>query len=162
MTEISEVLDHYAEHMAAKDIDAMLDLMADQPTVLWLPVGSFTGTTEIRSALEMLFTAFPDFARTRDSVLIAGNQAALEFTASGTFSGGPFDGYEPTGESGQVIGSEIITFDDDGKMMTINTYWDGMQMARELGLMPDEDSLLDRGLHGALNVMTRARRIIRL
>lgn len=162
MAELDLVIERYQARLDARDIEGLLALQAPDATMMWLPVGTFTGRDAIRGALEMLFTAFPDFERTKDSMISQGNTVALEFTATGTFTGGPFDGYQPTGASGEVIGSELITVDDDGMIMSTRTYWDGMQMARELGLMPDEDSILDRGLHGALNVMTRARRVIRL
>ncbi len=162
MTDLQDLMARRQAVIDARDVDGLLGMMSADVSMMWLPVGTFNGHVGVREAMDMLYTAFPDFRRTQDSLAITDGTAVVEFTATGTFSGGPFDGYQPTGRTGEVIGAEIVDVGDDGLITSVRTYWDGMQMARELGLLPEEDSVLDRGLHGALNVMTRARRVIRL
>jgi hypothetical protein len=48
----------------------------------------------------------------------------------------------------------------DGKNVTNTAYYDGMAFAREIGLLPAQDSGAERAMKGAVNAVTKARRAL--
>lgn len=156
--EARATIESYCEAINDHDISAILELSTDQISITWIPVQTFDGKGSVREALEELFTAFPDFAREDEIVAVDGNCVVLKGVATGTFTGGPFVGYEPTGAAGQVRILECVTL-KGSHVDRIETYWDGMEMARNLGLLPDADSLGDRLAKGATNLVTKAKHI---
>lgn len=145
----------YNERLSGRDIDGILELCADDVTLIW-PIDVFEGKGQVRQALEELYRAFPDFDREADRVIVGDGEAAVEFRATGTFEGGPFGGYEPTGKGGTLHGSEVLTI-EEGEFARIRVYYDQMEFAREVGVLPKEGSPGERAMSGMINAVTKVR-----
>lgn len=140
------------------DVDALMEMCANDIILTWLPVGTYNGKGEVREQWEELFTAFPDFARDAEIIALDKDTIVMRSVATGTFSGGPFAGYEPTGAAGQVRVMDVNHL-KNGKIHRMESYWDGLEMARSLGVMPGEGSVADRVARSATNAITKARHL---
>ena len=143
------------ERLSARDTEGVLELMADDVELIW-PIDVYRGKAEARRALDELFHAFPDFNREAHRIVAEDDHAVIEFRASGTFEGGTFGGYEPTGKHGTIHGTEITTF-LDGLATRVRVYYDQMEFAREAGLLPQEGSPGERAMAGMINAVTKVR-----
>lgn len=160
LTGIGDVVDQYAAAFNDHDVDAMLALYTDDCEMLWQPVGLFRGKDECGDELTALLTAFPDIERSEKARHVADGVVTCETHVTGTFSGGPFAGFQPNGQAGGVDSCEVLTI-TDGRISRTAIYWDGMQMAHELGLMPDDDSLAGKAMTSMINLASTARRRLR-
>ncbi len=77
-------------------------------------------------------------------------QAVVQWHATGTFTGAPFLGIEPTGRRIEIHGLDVIRFDANHKIETNTVYYDGAQFARDIGMLPPRDSALDRAMLGGV------------
>lgn len=159
LTDKRIVTETYMERVSAHDLDAILELCTEDVTLTWEPVGTAEGKVPCRQQLEQLFTAFPDFKMEGQIVAIDGDRVVIEYVASGTFEGGPFAGLEPTGRRGSVRCLEVDEFRGD-QLARIHTYWDGMEMARQMGVLPSEGTVADRLVRTSTNLATKARKAI--
>lgn len=157
MADVNEIVDEFVRAFNERDVDGVMALVAADAEMTWIPVGRFSGAAAIRKEMDELLTAFPDFTRTPGERHVAGNTVTIQYQASGTFDGGPFAGLEPTGKQGTIDVCDVITI-EDGKVAESTVYWDGMQMARELGLMPAEGSTGDKAFSAVVNFATRAKK----
>jgi hypothetical protein len=87
------------------------------------------------------------------------SSAAVEWRMVGTFKGMPFQGIEPTGRRIELRGSDLLEI-EDGKLVRSAAYYDGMAFARQVGLLPPQDSGAERAMKGALNAVTKMRRAV--
>ena len=79
---------------------------------------------------------------------------------TGTFSGeARFEGAIATGASLDLTGCDVLTV-RDGKIVHNDAYVNGMQMARQLGILPPQGSGQERAMIGAVNAKTRAARLL--
>jgi glyoxylase-like metal-dependent hydrolase (beta-lactamase superfamily II) len=90
-------------------------------------------------------------------LVAARNQAAVRWRAAGTFCGGPFQGIEPTGARLSLEGLDLLTI-EDGLIRRNDAYNDGMELARQIGVMPPRDSAAERGMTNAFNTRTKISR----
>jgi steroid delta-isomerase-like uncharacterized protein len=134
-----ELLDYYVERYNAGDLDAIMDLYAED-AVQGMPDGVFTGRKAIRERLWRELEAIPDVTHTVTSFVDQGDAFCDEWTFVGTHTGGPLtlpngDELPPTGKRVEVNGMEIVRVNDDGKI-TLNTlYYDNLAVAFQLGLL---------------------------
>ena len=62
--------------------------------------------------------------------MVAGqSEAAVEWRMTGTFTGAPFQGVEPTGRAIELRGLDLIEI-EDGENVSNTAYYDGMAFAR--------------------------------
>ena len=161
-TDTASVVRSYFEALGRRDRDAQMNWYAPDG------VGRFYGLQDepndrdqVRQFFSELFDAFPDFTIEVRDLILEGDQAAVRWRATGTFSGSSrFLGLLPTGESIDLEGVDIVRV-RDGKIARIDAYTDSSELARQLGAMPPRDSLGDRATLGAVNLVTRARQFIR-
>jgi steroid delta-isomerase-like uncharacterized protein len=123
----------------------------------FLPVGAFQGTEAIRGYFEGMFAAVPDFEIEVEDVLAQDNRAVVQWRVTGTFTGAPFLGIEPTGKRIDMRGVDVIEFDDDGRIAHNTIYYDGAEFARQIGMLPARDSTGDRVLTAMFNGATKLR-----
>ena len=139
MSANSELLDYYVERYNAGDLDAVMDLYAEDSVQL-MPDGFFEGRDTIRDRLAQELDAFSDVAHRVESFVDQGDAFADEWTFVGTHTG-PFslpDGTEvpPTGRRVEIRGMEFVKM-RDGKIVVDNLYYDSMAVAAQLGLVPE-------------------------
>jgi steroid delta-isomerase-like uncharacterized protein len=149
----------YFDALARRDADGMLEHWSEEGVVDLVPLAILRGRAEIGAFFRELFAAFPDLDTTVTRLAAGQNEVAVEWRMSGTFSGEPFQGIEATGRPVELRGIDLIEI-DDGKNVTNTAYYDGMAFAREIGLLPAQDSGAERAMKGAVNAVTKARRAI--
>ena len=111
-----------------------------------------------------LFDAMPDLHMDVEDVVVGGEpgreRATVRWHFTGTFSGGPYMGIEPTGRRVSLHGMDLIDF-QDGRVAANNIYYDQLSFARQIGMLPPEGSRADRAMTKAFNLATRARGAVR-
>jgi steroid delta-isomerase-like uncharacterized protein len=133
------LLDYYVERYNASDLDAVMDLYAEDSVQL-MPDGVFEGRSAIRERLAQELNAFSELAHRVESFVEQGDAFADEWTFVGTHTG-PItlpDGTEvpPTGRRVEIRGMELVQV-RDGKIVVDNLYYDNMASAVRLGLVPE-------------------------
>lgn len=145
-------------------LQAISDHDLDAAAALWKPGGidTLVGMAELRVPGEFrewfgnLFLAIPDFATEVTSVTAQKENAAVRWIGRGTFDGtAKFEGLSPNGARIEIHGCDVMTV-RDGRILENYGYLNGADLARQLGALPPQGSLAERGMTGALNVKVAA------
>jgi steroid delta-isomerase-like uncharacterized protein len=145
-----------------RDIDAVRPRWSEDSTVHLLALGiEVRGPDQLAAFFRELLAAVPDLEMTIENIVEEDRQAVVQWSLTGTFGGGPFQGIEPTGKRVRLRGCDVFRFTDEGKLDTNTVYYDGAEFARQIGMLPPRGSAADRGLLHASNVRTRLRRRLR-
>src|SRR5215207_698221 len=142
ITKRKAVEDHarsYFDALAARDAEGMLEHWHEDGVVDLVPLGVSRGREEIGGFFTELFAALPDL-ETTVTRLVAGER-------------------EAAGRPVHMRGIDLIEI-EDGKNVSNTAYYDGMAFARQIGLMPAQDSGAERAMMGAFNAATRVRRAV--
>ena len=75
----------------------------------------------------------------------------------GTFDGRRSRASTPTGKHIEIRGLDLLEM-EDGEIVSNTAYYDGMAFARQVGMMPPQDSGAERAMKSAFNALTKARR----
>ncbi|WP_276258499.1 ester cyclase [Haloglomus litoreum] len=158
----AELAREYFGHVRDRDPDAMAEMVHEDLVEEFLVLGTFHGRAALRDLFAELFAAVPDSTFETETVHAVDEDTAIgQWRFTGTFDGGPFQGIEPTGAELDFRGVDVMEFEvrDGEKLLSHNTiYYDGLTFARQVGLLPDEDSLGDRALMTGFNGLTKVRR----
>ena len=138
MDSYKELLDRYVELYNAGDLDACMELYAENASQR-MHDGVFEGVAAIRARLARDLEAFEDARYVVYSFFAQGDEFADEWTFTGTNTG-PFrlpDGsvIPPTGKQVEIKGMEYVKV-RDGKIVVDNLYYDFMAAVAQLGLVP--------------------------
>jgi steroid delta-isomerase-like uncharacterized protein len=156
-----EIARSYFERVSARDVAGMMDH--------WEPggIGRIFGIAELRAPdtysewFSNLFAAFPDFRFEVLDVVADDGQAAVQWRATGTFSGDArFEGMIATGAAVELRGCDVLTV-RDGKLVSNHAYTNSADLARQLGALPPQGSTPERLMTGLLNLRTRAAAVFR-
>jgi steroid delta-isomerase-like uncharacterized protein len=119
---------------------------------------------EVLAWFRGFFDAVPDLHMEVEDVAVAGEpgreRVTVRWRVTGTFSGAPFVGIEPTGRPVDLRGMDLIDV-EDGRVAANNIYYDQFAFARQIGMLPAKGSLGDRLMTGAFNLVTKARAAVR-
>jgi SnoaL-like polyketide cyclase len=107
-----------------------------------------------------MFAAFPDFEFDAERIVADDRHAVLQWKASGTFTGGPFQGVEPTGRRVVNRGVDVMEV-EDGLLRRITIYYDGLGVARAMGLLPPKGSFFERAMLFLVSLKSKLRRFFR-
>jgi steroid delta-isomerase-like uncharacterized protein len=149
----------YFDAVGRRDVDGMIEHWREDGVVDLVPIGILRGVDEIAAFFREMFAAFPDAETTVARVAAGQNEVAIEWRMTATFTGGPFQGIEPTGRPVELRGVDMIEI-ADGKNVTNTAYYDGMAFARGAGLLPPQDSGAERAMRSAVNAATKLRRAV--
>jgi steroid delta-isomerase-like uncharacterized protein len=147
----------YFDAVAARDADAMAAHWHPDGVGDLVPLGILRGPAGVRTFFSELFRAVPDCALVVERMVVDARGAAVEWRMRGTFDGGPFQGIEPTGSRLDLRGCDVIELDEDGRLTRNVAYYDGAAFARQIGMLPSEDSGADRAMRAGFNAVTRLR-----
>jgi steroid delta-isomerase-like uncharacterized protein len=149
----------YYDALARRDVEAIGEHWREDGVEDLVPIGMLRGRQAIKDFFTEIFAAMPD-AETTLVRIVAGDQiAAVEWRMSGTFTGGPFQGVDPTGKPVEVRGVDLLEI-EDGEIVGNTAYYDGMAVARQFGMLPPQDSGAERAMKSAFNALTKARKAI--
>ena len=149
----------YFEALAARDPDAAVGVWDAEGVDDIAPLGTFRGAAAIRTFLKEMFTAMPDAIFTMERITADDKVAAVQWRLAGTFSQGTFQGLEPTGRRVDLRGVDCLEI-VDGKIVHCTSMFDGAAYARQVGLLPPEDSGADRAIRAGFNTVTKLRRTV--
>lgn len=159
-----EVIRSFFDAFNAGDLDRAESMVSDDFELLDAAVSQvFHGRHGCRQWLASFRTALPDAHAELGNVLAEGSLVAAEHVGRGT-QDGPF--WTPAGTippTGRRIELRIGEFFEvrDGKIARLTAYYDGATMMRQLGLLPPQGSVRERGMTAAMGLAVRARRALR-
>jgi len=124
---------------------------------MWTPDGTERfpdatchGVDAIVAYFEAIFAAIPDLHIDVLAVAADGDSVFLRYEIGGTHTGGPFKGVAPTGKRIEVPGIDHFTI-RDGAIVSNFVVFDQMEIGRQLGLLPPENSAPDKALKVLFN-----------
>jgi steroid delta-isomerase-like uncharacterized protein len=141
----------------ARDVDAMAECWAEGGLERIGPVGELQAPEGVRAFFNELFAAVPDSRLEVLDVVAQENKVVVRWRTTGTFCGEPFQGIEATGARISLEGCDMLTI-EDGLIRRNDVYYDGTQFARQIGLLPPQNSTAERGMTKAFNLRTRLTR----
>jgi len=154
---VEEAARRYFAAISARDPDAMAACFRPDGIDDIVPLGVFRGPGEVRDLFTEFFAAIPDAEMVVQRVVADREIAAVEYRLAGTFQGGPFQGIEPTGKRIEIRGTDLVEIDDEGKIIRNTGYYDGAAFARQIGMLPRQNSQAERAMTMAFNAATGLR-----
>ena len=149
----------YFDALAARDVNAAGQVWREDAVDDIVPFGILRGRDAVKGYLRELFGAMPDARITVERMVADDRGAAVRWRAVGTFSGEPFQGLEPTGSRIDLRGIDDLEI-EDGSIVHNTGVFDGAAFARQIGLLPPEDSGADRAIRAGFNTVTKLRRSV--
>ena len=145
-----------------RDIDGARPFWTDSSVDHFLALGvDARGPDQLAAFFHELLSAFPDFQVSIENVIGDDRHAVVQWSATGTFDGAPFQGVEPTGARVALRGCDVFRFTPEGKLDRNTIYYDSAEFARQIGMLPPRNSPADRALLAAFNTRVRLRRRLR-
>jgi predicted ester cyclase len=133
-------------------------------TTFWEPTGEERfpdavchGHDEIRGYFQAVFDAIPDLHIEPMAFGAQDDAVFMRSIISGTHTGGTFKGIAPTGKRVNIPAIDHFTV-RDSRIVSNFVVFDQMEMGRQLGLLPPDDSVADKALKVAFNGVTGVRR----
>jgi steroid delta-isomerase-like uncharacterized protein len=123
----------------------------------FVAIGEFRGRDAVRGFFAEIFAAFPDFEFTVERVVGDDQTVAVKWHAEATFTGGRFQGIEPTGRPVLIRGCDFFEI-EDGSIRRNTIFYDGAAFARQIGMLPAKDSFADRAMQRLFNAKVRLTR----
>ena len=148
------------EALNAHDADKAFENCTEDFVDNYVVLGPFEGKDTAKALVQEMFDAFPDFAIKADKIFASGNEVCVQWSVSGTFTGKPFRGVWATGKKVALQGCDVLEV-EGGKFVRNTVYYDGASFARQIGILPPEDSLRDDMIMKSFNISTFARREFR-
>jgi steroid delta-isomerase-like uncharacterized protein len=140
----SQETEDYKSNLMKKNFSRFIEGLNTKDMVAFRQVSSDTcirnlnGITVARNQNEMeaninvFFNGFPDIKVTADEVSISNNHLVAQWTLSGTNTG-TFGGFPPTGKKVKVSGCSSLLFNEEGKMVRENVYYNELELLQQLG-----------------------------
>jgi ketosteroid isomerase-like protein len=150
----------YFEAVSARDAQAMADHWHADGVDDIVPVGIFRGPAELKGFFDELFGAVPDMETVVEQVVSEGQTVVVKYRSTGRFTGTPLQGLDSTGGLIELRGVDVIEV-REGKIERNSAYFDGMALARGIGVLPPQDSGVEKALYGAFNAVTKVRAAVR-
>ncbi len=145
----------YFDAIAARDVEAAVALWANGGREHVRGQVDVLAPDGVREFIGGLIEAMPDMKMEVVETTTEGERCAVRWTIAGTFAGpGGLNGVQATGSPLKLEGVDVLTV-RDGLVQANDAFSDGMTAARQIGLMPPQDSAAEQRLMGAFNVKTR-------
>jgi glyoxylase-like metal-dependent hydrolase (beta-lactamase superfamily II)/predicted ester cyclase len=151
----ASVARRYFEAIDAHELDAAVSM--------WSPGGreyvrgqiDALAPEGVRAFIGDLLAAVPDLDMEVIATTTEGERCAVQWRLRGTFAGpGSFGGIAPTGNPIELEGIDLLTI-RDGLIHSNDAFTDSMTFARQIGMMPAQNSAAERRMTGAFNAKTR-------
>lgn len=150
----------YFDRVAARDPDGMMEFWRPGKGAEIHGLATLVAPGSYRDWFRNLFDAIPDMRFEVEEVVADETRAAVRWRARGTFNGtAKLEGFEPNGAELEMVGIDLVTV-EDGELVDIQAYTNGMELARQIGAMPPQGSAAERAMAGLFNLKTRAAKAI--
>jgi predicted ester cyclase len=126
-----------------------------ESTVEYFPGLTAHGADEIAAYFEDTFAAMPDFHIEIMGIAADGENVLMRWRATGNFTGESFQGITATGHPVVIDGHDHFVI-RDGQIISNNVAYDRLDYAQQIGLLPPDDTAVDRVLKSAFNLKTKA------
>lgn len=156
----TEVAEGIFAAVNARDLDRLMTFYDPAAEDDFVPIGVMRGPAAVRAFFAGLLAAVPDARLQVDRVTGSDEGAVVQWTLTGTFTGGPFQGVRATGRPVEIRGVDVMVV-RDGRLRHNTIYYDGLAFARQAGLLPAEGSAGDRALTAVFNARTAVVRGVR-
>jgi glyoxylase-like metal-dependent hydrolase (beta-lactamase superfamily II)/predicted ester cyclase len=152
-----------AEAVARRYFAAIDARELEEAVSLWAPGGreNVRGQVDVlapegvRVFIGDLLAALPDLSMQVISTTTEGERCGVQWRLTGTFAGpGRFAGVAPTGAPIALEGFDLLTV-RDGLIESNDAFADSMTFARQIGMMPPQDSGAEQRMVQAFNAKTR-------
>ena len=143
----------YFAAIARHDLDGAVEFWRPGSVDHLAPIGELRVPDELRAYFEGVFAAFPDFRYEVLDVIVEGDRVAVRWRATATFTGEPYQGIVANGARVEIEGADICRV-EDGLLVRLDSYWDDSALARQLGLLPQRQSVGERILITLFNAKT--------
>jgi hydroxyacylglutathione hydrolase len=145
----------YFDAIAARDVEGAVALWAKGGREYVRGQVDVTAPDGVREFIGSLIEAMPDMRMEVVETTTGGERCAVQWKITGTFAGpGSMSGVAPTGDPVQLEGVDVLTV-RNGLVQANEAFPDGLGFARQIGLMPPQDSTAEQRLMGAFNMKTR-------
>ena len=91
-----------------------------------------TNREELKASMNVFFTGFPDLQLANPDRYIFENDAFVYWTFTGTNTG-VFGEVPATGKKAEVSGLSHLHFNDDGKLLSEDVYYNELELLQQLG-----------------------------
>ena len=146
----------YFEAINAHDVDAAVACWAEGASDYIHGQRVLVSRDGIHAFVGELLGAIPDVRLEIHDVTTDGDRCAVRYTLRGVFAGpGQWTSIEPTGAELEIPGCDVLVI-RDGLIIENNAYLDGMTVARQVGLLPQQDSASEQRITTLFNARTRA------
>ena len=139
-----------------RDADALRPYWADD-LVEELPTGTARGPDEMAQYFAETFAALPDFQITPEKIAGEDDTVFVKWRLNATFTGNQWQGIEATGDRIELRGIDCFTF-RGGQIVRNEVVFDQMSFGRQIGMMPAQDSVGERGMKSVFNARTKLKR----
>jgi steroid delta-isomerase-like uncharacterized protein len=151
----------YFEALARQDLDAAVAVWRDGSPDRFHGIFDAVAPDGIRAWFSELFAAFPDFKLEILEIAGSGDNAAVRWRGTGTFTGpGRFQGLAPNGARVELEGCDMFRV-ADGQIVENNAYSNAMELAQQLGVLPPQGSFGEKAVTGLVNARTAATDAVR-
>ena len=151
-----EVARRDLDALARRDSAGMADCYSDDAVVDFVALREVHGSAGVKEFFDGFFAAVPDLESSYEIVAASDDTVVVEWRQRGTFNGSPFEGIEPTGKRVDMRGVDVMKIAGD-KIVHNTAYYDGMDFARQIGMMPPQDSGAEKAMMAAFNATTKLR-----
>jgi predicted ester cyclase len=149
-----EVVAEYFDALAARDPDRAVESWRPGAVDELFGFGEMIAPDGIRDYFAGLFAAIPDWRFEVLDTVAEGDQVAVHWRATGTFTGeGRLEGFVANGRSVDMRGLDILTV-EDGKIVKNFAYTNAMELARQIGAMPPSGSAQEKAMASIFNAKT--------
>ncbi|MDX1621406.1 MAG: ester cyclase [Nitriliruptorales bacterium] len=156
----AELMEQDFAYVAAHDVDGIMSLAHEDIVEDFLAVRTLRGKAEVRAYFEQIFAATPDLVFEVEEIHEVDDTTAVgQWRMYGTFSGAEFEGIQPTGRRVDLRGIDVMRL-EDGLLKHNTIYYDGLSFARQIGMLPADDSPGDRAMKGLFNGVTTIKRAV--
>jgi steroid delta-isomerase-like uncharacterized protein len=154
-----EVAQSTVEALKAHDVKGVVANWIDDGVEDIVPLGILRGKDEIGENIRVMFAAVPDLDVKLENIVADDHRAVLQWRGTGTFSGEGFNGIEPTDSRVELRFLELMEI-EDGLIARNTVYYDSTAFARQIGMMPAQESGAEKAMITGFNAVTKVRKAI--
>ena len=136
-----------------RDAEALRPYWSDD-LVEEFPTQTYHGPDEMVRYFAETFSALPDFHIEPERIAGHDETVFVKWRLTGTFTGAPWQGIQPTGDRIELNGVDCVTV-RDGKVVHNAVIFDQLSFAQQIGMLPAKDSIGERAMRALFNMRTK-------